>query len=285
MKMYCITKKAGTNPTTIKLLQESCDKAGVDFELIEANKYNFAKPLKLAKGSILYQLSSDETSRSIFRTLITDDIATVFKSSRDALDYKDKIATIIHKRAGLPIIKSIFDITTNKSLLREYVDYLDGFPIIIKAQGGSHGVGILRADSFESLASIVDYLKANEPNYFVMRKYIDYKDHARLIVLGNKVVDSIKYHKVDSDFRTNAGRNLRVEPKKFDRSVERIAAEAVAALNAEFGGVDILIDHNGQPHLAEANIPCYFARSQLTTGTNISGTLVNYLKTKAEALA
>lgn len=284
MKFYCISRKANLNPTTLQLLEKACRANGVEFVLIESRTYDFAEPLEIESGSILYQLSADEQSRSIFRTLVRDDIATVFQDTKGALEYKDKIATVIHQKEDLPIIRTIFDLPSEKALLKKYADYLGGFPVIIKAQGGSHGVGIIRADSLESLSSIADYILDHLPNYYVMRQYVDYKDHARLIVLGDKVIDSIKYHRVPGDFRSNAGHELKVEPKKFSPKTERIAIKAVDVLNAEFGGVDILIDKQGKEHLAEVNIPCYFPRTQLTTGYDIAGDLVKYLKNKAEKL-
>jgi glutathione synthase/RimK-type ligase-like ATP-grasp enzyme len=284
MELYCINRTISSNPTAIKLLKKACDSQGVEFHMVDSKSYNFAKPLLLEAGSILYQISADERSRSIFRTLLNDDVATVFMSTKDAIDYKDKIATVIHQKAGLPIIKTIFDLTSNKELLKEYVEYLGGFPIIIKAQGGSHGVGVIRADSIESLGSIADYLLKQIPNYFVMRQYIDYVDQARLIVLNGKVIDSIKYHRVENDFRSNSGRKLKVEPKKFSKKTEDIAIKAVEALNAEFGGVDILIDKDGENYLAEVNVPCFFPRAQLTTGHDTAGDLVKFLKNKAEKL-
>lgn len=285
MKFYCISRKASQNPTTLQLLEKACKDNGVEFILIESKNYNFSKPLKIEPRSILYQLSSDEQSRSIFRTLVRDDMATVFQSTKGALEYKDKIATVIHQKQGLPIIKTIVDLPSDKALLKEYAEYLGGFPVIIKAQGGSHGVGIIRVDSFESLSSIADYILSQLPNYYVMRQYIDYKEHARLIVLGDKVIDSVKYHRVSGDFRSNVGHKLKVEPMKFSATTEQIAIKAVDVLNAEFGGVDILIDKQGKEHLAEVNIPCYFPRTQLTTGYDIAGDLVKYLKNKSEKIS
>ncbi|KKQ46317.1 MAG: hypothetical protein US63_C0003G0030, partial [Candidatus Moranbacteria bacterium GW2011_GWC2_37_8] len=52
----------------------------------------------------------------------------------------------------------------------------------------------------------------------------------------------------------------------------------------EFGGVDILIDRNGEHYLIEANFPCFFPRCQMLTGVDISGMMLDYLVQKNEDL-
>lgn len=288
-KFYSISRNASKNPTTLRLLKEACDKQGLDFVLIESEDYNFAKPLNLKPGSCLYQLSIDEKSWTVFTTLARDDVAMVFKDTFSAVNFKDnvKVASILHQKAGLPIIKTVFDITRDKPTLKTYAEYLGGFPLIVKSVGGSHGIGVIKVDSFEALLSLADYLivrsKSSPP--FIMRQYIDYKYNARLIVLDGKVIDSINYHRVPEDFRANAGQELTAVTQKFSNEVEQTAISAVEALGSDFGGVDILINKKGTHYLAEVNIPCFFPRAQLITGKDIASSLVNSLYSKAVKLS
>jgi glutathione synthase/RimK-type ligase-like ATP-grasp enzyme len=283
MAFYCVTRTAAANSNTLDLLDKACRKLKIRFVVIEAEKYDFTKPAAIEEGSCLLNISDDEHSATVFKSLVQGDVATIFEDSFVAINFIDSIknATIIHSGAGIPIIKTVFDLTRDKAVLKNYADYLGGFPLIIKAEGGSHGIGIIKVDSLESLMSIVDYLVKVGSGSHILRQYIDYQDHARLIVLNNKVIDSVKYHRVPGDFRSNVGKKITIEPKKYSSQVEKIAVEAVKALRAEFGGVDILIDKAGKPFLAEVNVNCYFTYTQLSTGNDIAKQLIQHLTSKA----
>lgn len=283
-KLYCIIRNKDDNPTTVGLFMAACDKRGVDLQIIQSENYDFAKPTVLEKQSMLYKISTDSRSKTVFRTLLNGDIASIYRNQDAAIAYTDNSA-LLHQKHGLQVIKTIFDITNDKSLLKDYAQHLGGFPLIIKVVGGSHGVGVIKVDSFESLASIADYLAAqNKDSQYMMRQFIDHDYSARLTVLDGRVIDSIRYHRVPGDFRSNAGTDLHVEPQKFGTDIERMAVDAVEVMGADFGGVDMLIDKTDTGYIAEVNIPCFFPRSQKVTGTDIAGQIIDSLLKKSSAI-
>lgn len=266
------------------MLKEACSKRSVAFEVISSEDYNFSSPVTLSKGTILYKVSTDLRSSAVFKSLLRDDIATVYHDNDVAIAYTEN-SSMLHQKHGLPIIKTIFDITRNRELLQAYATYLGGFPLIIKVLGGSHGVGVMKIDSLESLVSVADFLIGSKGDAkYMLRQYIDHEYSARLTVVGNKVADSIEYKRVSGDFRSNVGSELTVSVKKFDASIEALAIRAVAVLQSDFGGVDILIDKHGNGFLAEVNIPCFFPRSQMISGVDIAGQLVELLSKKSAKL-
>ena len=109
-----------------------------------------------------------------------------------------------------------------------------------------------------------------------------YTAHARLIVLGDQVIDSIEYKREPNDFRSNVAKQPSVLAKKFPQHIQDAAVESVKALDLEFGGVDILIQNDGQFYIAEVNFPCNFSRSQLTTQTDIAGAIIDFLVAKSK---
>ena len=253
MTFYCINR-TGANPTTIKLFKKSIKKKNIKFKEICSDDYKFIKFPVLKKGDILYNVCVDHKSRTLEKCIINGDVATFCINNNTRLHSYDNVieATVIHSKNNLPIIKTIFDITKDRKTLSEYVDFLGGFPIIVKSKDGSHGVGVIKIDSLDSLLSIVDVL-LNTDNKFIMREFINYKQHARLIVLGNKVVSSIEYKKIKNDFRSNVGKELNIMAKSFGKEIENVAIKAVRVLGYEFGGVDILIDNKKNFYIAEVN--------------------------------
>ncbi|HET9721568.1 MAG TPA: hypothetical protein VFP32_00875 [Candidatus Saccharimonadales bacterium] len=284
-KFYCVANTDWPNrddEITLELIKKACIANQIEYQLIDSKGFDFSDPPDIKPGSAMYRVATDPASSMVFRLLVRGDIGTVYQNQIVAMSQRITSA-LTHQKSGLPTIKTIFNLPTDRTLLEKYSDYLGGFPIIIKAVGGSHGIGVIRTDSFEALASLSDYLAAQK-GQFIMRQYIDFKYHARLNVLGGKVIDSVIYEKPLKDFRTNVS-GIVVTPHEFSNQTQRIATKAVQALYSDFGGVDILIDQQNNNFLAEVNIPCFFPRTQLVTGVDTAGMLVKFLIDKGQRLA
>lgn len=280
MTFYCINQE-GKNAKTVGYLRRAAESRGLKFVVIYQDKFNFTETIKAQPRDLLYRVSITRKSANIEKYLSLKNNFVTFRRDRlDIFNRYDNVfeASLIQEANGLPIIKSVFGFTKNRKLLSTYVEYLGGFPIILKATGGSHGIGVIRIDSIESLFSVADVLDKSNQTY-IMRKYINDCHHARLIVVGDKVVASIEYKKDVDDFRTG---DDDVIPADFGEKINKIAVKAVNILNIEFGGVDILIDKNKKPHIAEVNFPCYFPRAQDTADVDVAGMMLDYLINKAK---
>ena len=116
---------------------------------------------------------------------------------------------------------------------------------------------------------------------FRIEEFLPHTEHARLIVLGDQVIDGIVYHGNDYDFRTNrSDEEIHVEPMKFSEEMEQTAIRATHASGFEFGGVDMIVS-GGAHQVLEVNYPCYFPRAEECTGVKTSEKLVEYLMAKA----
>lgn len=283
MTFHCITYPS--QQQTIKFLAAACQDRQVAFNLINPDEVDYTDAsIHPAPGDLLYRSSiirSGERASGIAEIhLLTDQVATFYHSYERALN-RNVTSFIMHQKAGLPIPRTIPRLTRDRALLKKYVAYVGGFPVIIKADGGSHGVGVMKVDSMNSLISITDYLHQNH-QYVIMRQFINVSTSARLIALGNKVVSSIEYAAPEDDFRSNVGLFPQVQPKEFPSQINDLAVAATKLRGVDFGGVDILIDSQGQPYITEINFPCNFARAQRVTGIDIAGQMVDYLIQKSK---
>ncbi len=271
------------NQLSIKLIEASASQRGVEVKVVEPNSYNHLQNKGSLKNCGIYRISTDPHAIYLEKTVISQ-VGTSFYSNIDRCisEYENVFeATLIHERNKLPVIPTIYHLTNDNLLLRKYYERLGGPPIIIKIVGGSHGVGVIKVDSFSSLLSVADYLLQNNQQA-ILRKFIKHEEHARLIVLGDTVISSIAYKKAANDFRTNVGEKLNVISKQYNNHVQKIAVRATKTLGFEFAGVDIITDKNGTPYLAEVNFPCYFPRAQEATGDDISGMMIDHLMEKAK---
>jgi glutathione synthase/RimK-type ligase-like ATP-grasp enzyme len=110
-----------------------------------------------------------------------------------------------------------------------------------------------------------------------MRQFIKAKESARLVVLGNEVIDSYAYIVPEGDFRSNTGLSPNVVLKRYSKEIEAVAIKAVQAMHLEVGGVDVIIDDRGEHYVMEVNFPFNFARAQNLTGTDVSGMMIDHL--------
>lgn len=283
MKLYIIFNHAGGNQTTLELLQQACAAHGLESVILDPAEVN-PTTITLEKGDALYRISTHEKpgAKQLEAALLRPDIASFRTNSTPSGVSNWHDAPTSYAYLGIPAPKTVGYIPQDRQVLLDVVEELGGFPIIIKAMGGQHGVGVMRVDSSESLFSVSDFVRQNSEEV-VLKEYCNVRSTARLIVLGSEVISSIEYTAPEGDFRSNEGKSPNVAPKKFSPEVEAAAIRAVNAQGLEFGGVDIMMTDDG-PKVAEANFPCYFPRCQLITGDDIAGQMVEYLMKKSQRI-
>ncbi len=282
MRFLCIANPAKyKRHTTMELLKEACAQRDIEFVLVDPNQVS-PTDFHSQPGDLLYRVATAHNlgAQEMEYHLWREDIVTFYKRYDYGLITMRTWDSLILPKFGVPTPKTVGYLSNNREVLRKAVTELGGFPIIVKAVGGSHGVGVMRVDSWQSLFSVADYINAQETKA-VLKEYFDVRSSARLIVLGDKVIDSIEYRANDDDFRSNEGNVPNVVAKKFSAEIEAVAVKAVHALGLEFGGVDILFSDD-KMGVAEVNFPCFFPRCQMLTGTDIAGQMIDYLVAKSK---
>lgn len=276
MIFFCISSKK--QKITRGLLKKSAKERGLKFINIDVASFNALDKKYQNNEGILYRITSGNLAKNIELFLLQkNNLKTFYRTNKRA--FFNVLDIPLQKFYNIPMPKTATILSHNYEILKTIVEKIGGFPVILKVTGLSHGAGVMKMNSMESLISVVGFLKKSGATNMVLREYIDSYRHARLVVLGDKVVDSIEYIVPENDFRTNAGKP-QVKVEKFSKIFEDIAVKAIKIIDLEFGGIDILIGKDGSPYLAEVNFPCYFPRNQLTTGVDISGMMVDYLVNK-----
>lgn len=283
-QFHYITHNSGTNSKkpddAIPFLLKACEELGVKFVVHDSENTPLTE-VKSAPGDMVYRAATTSRGRTIERMLISPEVAHLY-NNWSQVSFSRGASYFTHRHLGLPVIATYPTIPLTKEEVEVCLQEVGPFPVIIKARGGTHGVGIIRADSRESFNTICDYLKASNANVFI-RKYIPHDYYVRAIVIGDRVFVAHASHIVDGDFRTNADHITDQKRRTYTPTpeMEKMIVTAVRSLGLSFGGVDLLIDNNGDPHIAEVNFPCDFFVTQNVTGVNISGEIVRFLKERA----
>lgn len=282
MKFYCLHEGFYESVRArLSLLEAACRVEKVEFCPLDSKAVDYSNLPRLHPGDLLYNCArGSETLES----LLLSDVAVSFYISRPAViatpvDPVD--STIVHCKAGLPGPKTIFDMTGHRDRLSEYVQFLGGFPLILKARAGTRGVGTIRVDSWPNLLSTVDFVLSSSAR-FIMRQYIPNNGTARLVVLGDRVIASEFRDNLANDFRVSATNGeINYYPREFDPKCDDLAIAATRLANVESAGVDIVLDEAGTPFLLEINAPHNFVAPQQVTGVDIARLMVKWLRDKS----
>jgi ribosomal protein S6--L-glutamate ligase len=157
------------------------------------------------------------------------------------------------------------------------------YPIVMKFPEGTQGKGVMFADSQSSAASLLDALGAlNQP--FIIQEYVETNgEDIRAIVVGDKVVASMKRVAQKGEKRANT--HSGGEPKAILLSHEssKIAVKTAKALGADVCGVDILESPRG-PLVIEANISPGLQGIQSVSTINIADEIAKFFARKTEEM-
>jgi ribosomal protein S6--L-glutamate ligase len=160
--------------------------------------------------------------------------------------------------------------------LRHAVQYCGGFPIILKLQQGTQGVGVMIADSHSSCESILD-------TFFGMGQVILIQEFIkesrgkdiRAFVVGDKVVAAMRREAKMGEFRSNIHRGGTGRPIQLNEEQEAIAIRAADAHGLQVAGVDMLLGKEG-PKVIEVNASPGFEGLEKTTETDIAGEIIDF---------
>ncbi|MBI2665373.1 RimK family alpha-L-glutamate ligase [Candidatus Woesearchaeota archaeon] len=155
------------------------------------------------------------------------------------------------------------------------------YPIVMKFPEGSHGKGVMFADSESSASSLLDALEAlKQP--FIIQEYIETDGvDLRAFVVGEKVVALMKRKARIGENRANIHLGGKGESAQLTPEIQKVAVAAAKALGAEICGVDILETPLG-PMVIEANISPGLQGIQEVSIINIADQIASYLYRKTE---
>jgi len=164
-------------------------------------------------------------------------------------------------------------------------DKLDtNFPVIMKTLRGSKGVGVLFIESEKSLDSIVQLInKQDEDTDLLLQEYIKTDYDVRVLVLGGKVLATMKRPVIEGDFRSNV--SLGSKPEKIKLTEIEIEASLLAAkaVNGVWTAVDLYqveIEKKDAPFIIEVNSSPGTEGTEEASGQNISKEIITFFSRK-----
>ena len=203
----------------------------------------------------------------------------VFSTARSLgiLRAQNKVRTLqIMTRKNVPIPQTVFSINPRK--IDEQIELLGGPPVIIKLQEGTQGLGVILAESKKSAKSIMDTFY-NMNASFLLQEFIEESngEDVRAIVVGNRVVASMKRKGEVDEFRSNIHRGGSGQIAELSQKEKRMALHATKYLGLPVAGVDMIRSNKG-PLLIEVNASPGLQGVEAYTKVNIAEQIIKYIE-------
>lgn len=194
---------------------------------------------------------------------------------------RDKLrAAQILTKAGVDTPKTL--VSRNSADIDDLIDQI-GLPVIIKLATGTHGNGVVLADTKKAAKSALQafYLYNEDGTNILLQEYIEESagSDIRAFVVGSRVVASMKRQSLDDDFRSNLHKGGEGTVIKLTDEEKKLAVKAAKAMGLHIAGVDLMRSNRG-PLVLEVNASPGFGIEKIT-GRNVAEKIIDYIEQNA----
>ncbi|MDD8020146.1 MAG: lysine biosynthesis protein LysX [Acidobacteriota bacterium] len=259
-----------------KLIIESSIKKGVEVNLIDLREI-ILDPVRFEVNFDLALERSVSTVKGNYAISFFESLGVpVLNSLKVATICQDKFLTsMCLLKAGVPTPKFALAFDLEKAI--EAVDYLGGFPVIIKPPLGSWGRLLAKINDLDALEAIFehkDLLGGPQHKALYMQEYVEKNGHdIRAFVIGPEVICAV--YRISEHWITNTARGAKTENCLLSDELVEIAGQAAQAVGGGLLALDIFETEDGFK-VNEVNHTMEFRNSEGPTGVSISSAIVDY---------
>jgi ribosomal protein S6--L-glutamate ligase len=192
---------------------------------------------------------------------------------------RDKLrSTQLLAKAGIGIPKTVFARETAD--VDDVLDQVGGAPVIIKVARGTHGNGVVLAETRKAAKAVMQAFYV-EGVSFLVQEFIEESagTDIRAFVVGGKVVASMKRQSLDDDFRSNLHQGGEGTAVKLTDEERKTAQKAARAMGLPICGVDMMRSNRG-PLVLEVNCSPGFGIEKVT-GHKVAEKIIEYIEQNA----
>src|SRR5690606_19592314 len=196
---------------------------------------------------------------------------------------RDKLRSMqVLAKAGAGIPKTV--VSRNSTDIDDLLEKLGGAPVIIKLARGTHGNGVVLAETKKAAKSVLQafYLTNEDGTNILLQEFV--KESAgtdiRAFVVGSRVVASMKRQSLDDDFRSNLHKGGEGTPVKLTDEERKMVVKAAKAVGLNIAGVDFMRSARG-PLILEVNASPGFGIEKVT-GRDVASAVIDYVEMNAK---
>ena len=151
-------------------------------------------------------------------------------------------------------------------------------PYVIKLLEGTQGRGVVLTETMEAAISAIETMKKIDANILIQEFISESKgEDIRAIVVGDKVVASMKRKAKPGEFRSNVHLGGSVENYELNDLEKENAVKAAKVLGLSVAGVD-LIQSNRGPLVLEVNSSPGLEGIEKASGIDVADKIIEYLE-------
>jgi ribosomal protein S6--L-glutamate ligase len=163
----------------------------------------------------------------------------------------------------------------------DMIEMVGGAPLVIKLLEGTQGLGVVLGETHTSARSVIEAFRKVNVNILI-QEYIKEAQGTdiRCLVVGGKVIASMKRQGPPGDFRSNLHRGGTAIAEKITPEERAIAARSARILGLNVCGVDMLRTHHG-PVVMEINSSPGLEGIEKATGVDVATKIIKYIELNA----
>lgn len=166
--------------------------------------------------------------------------------------------------------------------VQDLLKMVGGAPLVVKLLEGTQGIGVVLAETKKAAESVIEAFMGLKANILV-QEYIKEASGAdiRCLVVGGKVVASMKRQAQPGEFRSNLHRGGSAEIIKITPAERATAVKAASVMGLNVAGVDLLRSQRG-PLVMEVNSSPGLKGIEEATGKDIAGLIIEFIEKNAK---
>lgn len=194
---------------------------------------------------------------------------------------RDKLrANQILARQGVGVPKTV--IASETANFDEVIELAGGPPVVIKLARGTQGKGVVLAETRKAAQAVMQAFFV-EGVSFIVQEFIEESagTDIRALVVGGRVVASIKRQNLDEDFRSNTHLGAVGRTVKLTEEERKTAIRAAKAMGLPIAGVDMMRSKRG-PLVLEVNSSASIKTPELVTKRDVAEKIIEYVERNAK---
>jgi ribosomal protein S6--L-glutamate ligase len=194
---------------------------------------------------------------------------------------RDKLRSLqLLSRRGIGLPVTVFAHKTSNA--EEIIRLAGGAPVVIKLLEGTQGIGVVLGETPKAAESIIQAFGGVNTNILVQEYIKEARgEDIRCIVVGGKVIASMRRRGREGDFRSNLHRGGSAKAAKITPQERATAIGAAKAMGLNVCGVDMLRSNHG-PVVMEVNSSPGLEGVEQATHVDVAGKIIEFIEKNAK---
>ena len=193
---------------------------------------------------------------------------------------RDKLATLqALAERGVPV--PLTSAARSPSGLAEVLGLVGGTPVVVKLVEGTHGTGVVLAETHKAAESLLAAFQALDADFCVQAFVKEAQgEDLRAFVVDGRVVAAMRRKAAAGEFRANLHQGGEAFPVELDPIEAETAVAAARCVGVDVAGVDLLRTSAG-PLVLEVNVSPGLQGIELASGVNVAAQIVDFAKRRS----